>query len=108
MLRTLLSGMGSRCTRKFGMAVQAVGRLLGVAPGVVRDAGAAPVQPPGQPVPPLAPSDLLSSGPDQPPADDDVSRFVRIAIAAAAEGRSWQAVERDVARLRLMGTRLGL
>ena len=99
-LRALLSGIGAQCTRKFGMAVQAVGRLLGVAPG----AGAAPVQPPGQPVPPLAPSDLLSSGPDQPPADDDVSRFVRIAIAAAAEGRSWQAVERDVARLRLMGS----
>ena len=107
-LRALLSGIGAQCTRKFGMAVQAVGRLLGVAPGVVRDAGAAPVQPPGQPVPPLAPSDLLSSGPDQPPADDDVSRFARIAIAAAAEGRSWQAVERDVARLRLMGTCLGL
>ena len=107
-LRTLLSGMGARCTRKFGMAVQAVGHLLGVAPRTVRDAGAAPVQPSGQPVPPLAPSDPLSSGPDQPPAEDDVSRFVRIAMAAAAEGRSWQAVERDVARLRLMGTHLGL
>ena len=107
-LRTLLSGMGARCTRKFGMAVQAVGHLLGVAPRAVRDAGAAPVQPPGQPAPPLAPSDPLSSGPDQPPADDDVSKFVRVAIAAAAEGRSWQAVERDVARLRLMGLGLGL
>ena len=35
-LRTLLSGMGARCTRKFGMAVQAVGHLLGVAPRTVR------------------------------------------------------------------------
>jgi len=102
-LRSLLSATGMRHTRKYGMAVQAAGHLLGVTARVVRDVWNQPVQPPS-PAPAIAECDVLS--PDQPA--DDMDKFVRVVIAAAAEGRSWQAVERDVARLRLMGLPLGL
>ena len=106
-LRALLVRWGRKVSRKFGMAFQVAGALLGTTARAARDAwkseGGCTEIAAGSAVDPACSARSPAAG--SPAASDreiPLTNCVRMAIASAAEGRSFQAFERDLARFRLL------